>query len=277
MAEKDKRFPCHFYIDESGNPYLTHESFAEGHRFFVLLGMAIPASVADFLSKQVDDVCHTHFPGCRPEEVYIKSTRIRLRKRPFDTKNTKELGAFTDDLYDLLLSNMRRIRLFAFVIDKESHVRQYARPDDPYELGYKMLLERFVSFLNRRKLVKSTVFLDSRQAKGRESQDSRLRRYHKALGEAGTGFVEPGQLACIDYPPLFLDSRDSRLIQLVDLCAYNVYRVWAYDQPDYPYFQRILPLFDRGIYGRKPPLLGFGLKLFPQELERRTAHYVAGC
>lgn len=267
------RFASHFHIDESGNPHLTANTLRAGHRIFVLTAIATPASATVSLCHGVDQVVKQHFPGLDPNDVEIKSTRLRNRQPPFDCMTDGELRAFTDDLYAVLLDNRRAIRLFAFVMDKQAHVDQYVYPHDPYEEGYKMLLERFVYFLGWQPQADSGhVFLDSRQKVGRHAHDRRLRQFDTALRKVGTGNLNAQQLAKIRAPQ-FLDSEQSRMIQLVDLCAYNTYRVWAYDEPNYPYFERILPLFDRGPYKR---LSGCGIKLFPKTFEKRGRGYIDG-
>jgi len=63
--------------------------------------------------------------------------------------------------------------------------------------------------------------------------------------------------------PFFVRSELSNGIQLADLCAYNVYRAFRYEQPEYPYFQEILGRFywSQATPGDKLD----GLKVFPDD------------
>lgn len=268
-------FPCEFYIDESGNPYLTPESLTK-HRYLAILAAVVSPRTAQQMEKAIEELVERFFPHLPPPEVYIKSTRIRLRKHPFNQLSHAQLKAFTDALYSVLLDAGEAVRLFGFVIDKQAHVEQYAYPHDPYELGFKFLIERFAIFMGRRQfLERARIVLDSRGKKGKKSPDKRLRVFHEKIATTGTEHFSPEDFARIAFPAEFVDSRTSRMIQLVDLCAYNLYAPFAYDKPDYPYFHLILPLFDRNPY-KPSEILGTGIKLFPSTFEERAGHYVEG-
>ena len=270
-----ERFPCEFYIDESGNPYLTPKSIAE-HRYLAILAAVLAPQTAHEMEGAVEEAVRRFFPHLPPSEVYIKSTRIRLRKHPFNLLSDQQLKMFTDALYSILLDAGQAIRLFGFVIDKQAHVEQYAYPHDPYELGFKFLLERFAIFMGRREfLEQARIIFDSRGKKGRRSPDKRLRVFHEKIATTGTEHFLPSDFARIRFPAEFVDSRASRMIQLVDLCAYNLYAPFAHDKPNYPYLELILPLFDRN--PNKPrQILGAGIKLFPKAFEQRAGHYIEG-
>jgi hypothetical protein len=49
--------------------------------------------------------------------------------------------------------------------------------------------------------------------------------------------------------PFFNVSDYSQLLSLPDLVAYNVYHRFRYDQPEYPFYQLIKPIFIDGMAG----------------------------
>lgn len=240
------------------------------------MAAVLAAQTAQEMEEAVEQTVKRFFPHLPPSEVYIKSTRIRRREHPFDQLSAEELKAFTDALYSVLVDAGQAVRLFGFVIDKLAHVEQYAYPHDPYELGFKFLLERFAIFMGRRRfLARGRIILDSRGKKGKKSFDKRLRVFHEKIIATGTEHLSSADVGRITFPAQFVDSKTSRMIQLVDLCAYNLYAPFAYDKPDYPYFHLILPLFDRNP-SRPSEILGTGIKLFPSTFEERAGHYVEG-
>ena len=64
----------------------------------------------------------------------------------------------------------------------------------------------------------------------------------------------------IEEYPFFTRSELSNGVQLADLLAYNVYRAYRDEAPDYPYFRSILPK----IYRRCGTASLAGLKVWPE-------------
>ena len=60
--------------------------------------------------------------------------------------------------------------------------------------------------------------------------------------------------------PFFTRSELSNGVQLADLLAYNVYRAFRDEAPDYPYFRSVLPK----IYRRRDMASLAGLKVWPE-------------
>ena len=63
----------------------------------------------------------------------------------------------------------------------------------------------------------------------------------------------------VEYP-FFTRSELSNGVQLADLLAYNVYRVFRDEDPEYPYFQSIRPYF----YRRRDTAGLAGIKVWPE-------------
>jgi len=264
----------HFYLDESGNPFLSLRTIQAGHRFFVLLAICVSPEVARDIELAVTEIAGLYSPSLPVGEVYIKSTRIRQKEYPFDQLEPQRLKSFTDDIYDILFAFQQETTLFAFIMDKQAHLDLYGiAARDPYLVAYTQLLERFAIFLGRRtQLIPASVYLDARDWKHHGKQDVRLQRLHTILQQVGSFYIDSRQFGRFTPEPHFIDSRASRLIQLADLCAYNLYHAWCYQKPDYPYFKIILPLFDKRP-GTKQ-ILGCGIKLFPESLQQSTEHFL---
>jgi hypothetical protein len=153
--------------------------------------------------------------------------------------------------------------LFTVTINRAEHKEKYVskghRPEPPYQLAFKMLIERFDWFLeqqNEGKPVQESEFgfviLDEYVGQYKVTR-SNLLWYQ----ESGT-FAKPS-INFIKEVPFFSVSEYSQLLTLPDLVAYNVYHRFRYDKPAYPFYQRIKPY----LYRRNGRLWGCGLKVFP--------------
>jgi hypothetical protein len=153
--------------------------------------------------------------------------------------------------------------LFAVVINREEHKAKYTlkglRPDPPYQLAFRMLIERIDWFLENKNKSKSLsesefgfVILDEYVGQYKVTR-SNLLWYQ----ESGT-FAKKS-INYIKEVPFFNVSDYSQLLCLPDLVAYNVYHRFRYEKLDYPFYQRIKAY----LYREKGKLWGYGLKVFP--------------
>jgi hypothetical protein len=153
--------------------------------------------------------------------------------------------------------------LFTVTINRAEHKEKYIsrghRPEPPYQLAFKMLIERFDWFLEQQNEGQSIedsefgfVILDEYVGQYKVTR-SNLLWYQ----ESGT-FAKPS-INFIKEVPFFNVSDYSQMLTLPDLVAYNVYHRFRYNKPAYPYYQRIKPY----LYRRDGKLWGYGLKVFP--------------
>ncbi len=82
--------------------------------------------------------------------------------------------------------------------------------------------------------------------------------YFQSEGTAGGTWLKH-----IVEMPLFVRSELSNGVQLADLLAYNIYRCFRYEKPDYPFFVKTLPYIWSTRNSRAGVLAG--LKVFPPE------------
>ncbi len=125
-------------------------------------------------------------------------------------------------------------RLFAVAIDKSA-----ASPEDPVQLAFEELCNRFNLFLQRlnnrnpKEAQRGLIVMD-------ESKHQRplqaLARHFRINGGRWGKFRNLAEV------PLFVDSKASRLVQLADLVAYATWR--KYEHSDGRFFDSLIPKFD---------------------------------
>jgi len=173
----------------------------------------------------------------------------------------EQILALVEQLY--VIYDLYRPPIFTVTINKLEHKKKYSeaghRPEHPYQLAFKMLIERIDWFLEQQNEGKALqacefgfVILDEYVGQYRVTR-SNLLWYQ----ESGT-FAKPS-IRFVKEVPFFNVSEYSQLLTLPDLAAYNVYHRFRYEKPGYPFFQRIKPY----LYRSSGRLWGCGLKVFP--------------
>lgn len=254
-----------FYMDESGEREYTSTS-----RYFVLCTIGVMVSDWKNINSSILALKKTYFNDV---QVEIKSNWLRIPKerdkyylKPYKI-STVELTEFTEKLYDILSSY--KIVVIAGVVDKEQMKKQYKTPQSPSSLAYRLVLERIELFLQRREneygfLVFDKITELELQKKGYEDL---LSKQHARYLEKGTDYMPINHIV---EGLLLIPSHENNMLQLVDICAYNVLRQFR-DYGDgwnprtgfsgyYSYFQRIIPLLDCQPDGN---YVNWGIKKFP--------------
>jgi len=254
-----------FYVDESGER--EYESVSQ---YFALCALGVPVQEWKSLNTDVLALKKTYFNDV---EVEVKSNWLRIpkeRQKRYLSRypvSESELQEFTDKLYDALLSH--NVVLVASVIDKQQVQQQYVSPQSPSSLAYRLMFERVELFLQKQAQTHGVLVFDKiteleMQKKGYENL---LYRQHLRYLEKGTDYVQVSQIV---EGLLFIPSHENNLLQLADLCAYNIYRQFVQYGAEwdaqksftnrYPYFARIEPKLYRSLTG---DYAGYGLKKFP--------------
>ncbi len=255
-----------FYVDESGEREYTSPG-----RYFVLTALGVQARDWKPLNSDILTLKRTYFGAIRVE---IKSNWLRIpderRRRYLDPFGITEddLREFTDKVYDALLAY--EIVLIAAVIDKNAMKRRYSAPQSPSSLAYRLLFERIEMFLANDTADDYGIVIFDKitelEVRKRGYEDL-LARQHLRYLEKGTEFLSINDIV---EGLLFIPSFENNLLQLADLCGYNVYRQFV-DYGDewesskkfshkYPYFELIEPK----LYGSAAgSYAGWGIKKFP--------------
>ena len=254
-----------FYVDECGRPSLEDKAL-EADPWFVMAVVGVRADQWLSMDAEITRLKLAYFPAIKPIKIEIKSTNLRTYGRPyavspFNTLQRGQIVALVEELYAIY--DRFKPPIFTVAINKLDHKRRYAemgkRPEHPYQLAFKMLIERIDWFLEHENTNKPLdacefgfVILDEYVGQYKITR-SNLLWYQ----ESGT--FAKRSIRYVKEVPFFNVSEYSQLLTLPDLVAYNVYHRFRYDKPDYGFYLRIKPY----LYRNGGKLWGCGLKVFP--------------
>lgn len=217
--------------------------------------------------------------GCIFEKEYYQSTAVPLiNKLKIDIFGNKEIVLHSYDIrkskgdFKELLNPIKRnefiermnklmstleFTIISSCIRKNLLVDKYPKPNDPYDLAFSFLIERYVNFLIQADAV------------GEFSLESRGRKENSDLMDVYNLYKTTGNKYC--YPFLFNAVIDGISFvekvkninghQIADLVAYPIAR-HCMRSDNNPAFNVIKNKFRRSNYGE---MQGFGYKEFPKE------------
>jgi len=242
-----------FYVDESGNldPDVTGtrtdgSTFTKDH-IYVLLAVSLYEHKWHGFEKTLNrkkweliDVIRRSGSAHKLElaDCEIKSTWIRIprerAKRPFLASLTdSELNQLVNLYYQQL--SRHYMRAFAVVVDKR-HLFDYMDSGKLHRKAWELLLGRIEMFMRQEHSKHQAILITDDISKERNRNLAMKHAYIQSEGTA-TGTW----LSHIAEMPLFVRSELSNGVQLADLLAYNIYRCFREEDPDYPFFVKTLP------------------------------------
>lgn len=279
MAEEEAGSHVLFVDDSGTKEYSPSGTYGSGNtRYFVFGGPFLTVGQAKTLTARIRHLKKEMFGT---DAVEIKSNWLRLENertarylRKFGLSEA-DLTRFVEAFYESIVES--ELILIACVVDKVHMREDYGeRAWYPPAAAYEMLLQRAhaeivdcrASGLGR---CFSVVVDDMSGAtpKGHQYREN-LRRHHAQLKKTGSTLWKG-----LTFEHLrelrFVDSRQSELLQVADVIAYNVYRQFRQygDEwesrglsvlPAYDWFTRLGRKFRRGPDGR---VQGFGVGKIP--------------
>jgi hypothetical protein len=254
-----------FYLDESGER--EYESHA---KYFVLCALGVPVQEWKTLNTEILTLKKTYFNDV---DVEIKSNWLRRPNerdarylRPYRITQ-EELQEFTTKVYEALLS--RDVTTIAAIVDKPAMKQRYRVPQSSSSVTYRFVIERIERFLEGQWHDYGILIFDkiTELELKKKGYENLLTRQHLRYLEKGTDYVPVSQIV---EGLLFIPSHENNLLQLADLCAYNVYRQFVMHGEEwdkrqrfsnhYDYFSLIEPKLYRSPKG---DYRGWGIKKFP--------------
>lgn len=271
-----------FYADESGTLDPTVSGVRADGTAFVKDHLYVIAAVSLFegrsnrfdrtinqKKRELVDIVRqssTASPSLEPLDCEVKSTWLRIPKRreaesPFLASLTDRDRTELCDLYHAQLAQ-HYMRAFAVVVDKR-HLREYFDASKLHRKAWELLLEPVERFLHEEHDKHHGVMVADDVSK---QHNRRLADKHHYLQVAGTASGK--RLRHIVELPLFVPSELSNGVQLADSVAYNVFRCFRNEDPDYVYFRRCLSHFWQS--KRTGDAVLDGLRVFPPESPLNT-------
>lgn len=228
------------YVDESGSPSDPNQ------RFFILAGVSIFERQTHWVEKQMNAIAARFCPE-DPYSIELHGSPMRSGKsewRPFPMAD--RIQAIKDCL-SIIAKSKGKYRLFASVVERGAH-----GADEPIKSCFEQVASRFDRYLQRfstqGKPERGIAIFDTSHT---EKSIQNLARTFKNDGHSF------GKVRNFAEVPLFLDSKASRMIQLVDLVAFAIFR--HYQADDSQYYDIIKDSFDsvggtvHGLHVRRAP------------------------
>lgn len=218
------------YLDESGCP-----SGWQDQNHFVVGGVAVFEGYVDRLSEEIDDIQATYFDSITmPIEFHAGNMKSGDGQRWRHTKEETR-AKMLEEVYDKI-GNASFPNLVAFA--SALHIsKATSNQTENIRAVFEDVCGRFNTFLVRQhhagKSSKGLLIID----------DAHREHYMDLIHEFRQSGMKSGYLGNVVDIPYFSASKETRMLQLADFCAYAVYRY--YEKNDYTYLDMIISRFDR--------------------------------
>lgn len=244
------------YIDESGDTVSLSQN---GTKFLVLTGCIIHENDIQEIEVKLRELKKEYY---QDPDIEIKSNFLRYANP--DLTESSPLKLNSRQKYDELEAKLNELlieiplALLSIVIDKIKYWEQYPA-QNPYDIAYIFLLERFHKFLETSKSLGICV-IDPREGQvEKHFMGDRLNSIHNKMRWEENDLWQ--KCPRIIEKLLFSQSDKTIGIQLADLYCYPIFHVFEYKKKSYwRYNEQSLPKLQRSPSGI---LKGWGLKLFP--------------
>jgi hypothetical protein len=216
------------YIDDTGTKDLEDSNT----NFFSYCGIIIERKN---VRSSIDKIKHLK-ENLLDKSIELKSRWFRfphIRKEkylnPFNLTNA-DFTEFSTKLFSLICS--LPIHCLGAVLDKERHISQYADPYNPSAMCYELLLQHIANYLTQYDGYLSKIIIDDMTGKTKKGNDWKqlLINQHKEMKKGKSPLYRTWKTReKMDYSKIpdeiiFKNSEVSTMIQVADLCAYNVMR-----------------------------------------------------
>ncbi len=251
------------YIDESGN---TMPLSQKGTKFLVLSGTIISEENIQEIEKEFRKIKEKYY---QDPDIEIKSNFLRYANPELTELSPLKLNS--KEKYDELEADVANylkkipIILYSVIIDKVAYWEQYPA-QNPYDIAYIFLLERFQKYLKKSDSL-GIAIIDPREGQvEKHFMGDHLNAIHNRMRwEDGSVWTKCPNIV---EKLLFSQSDKTVGIQIADLYCYPVFNVFEYDKKPKEYWrfnELSLPKLYRG---HNDALDGFGLKFFPDKTKK---------
>lgn len=211
------------YIDEVGNSDLG-SSQNTNQRYLSLTGVILELGYVNDVFYQDLEQLKRNFFKSHPDDPIVFHRKELVNKLP--PYSSLRNPAIEDAFNSALLSRLFdwEYTIITVVIDKLQHTEQYQTwRYDPYHYCLKVLIERYVRWLQARHAV-GDVLAESRQGK----EDIRLKKSFERVYEEGSEWVTPALISeHLTSRQLKVKPKANNIagLQLADLVAHPSYKV----------------------------------------------------
>lgn len=262
-----------FYIDESGS--LDPKSGTDpkgGQPIYVLTALGVFVRSA----RKVDLDINRHkmmlidklvrrgqsrleLSDCEIKSNWLRRPDMRAQHPLLQRLDEKEINELVTLFYKQL--DEHHITILSVIIDKQ-HLREYMDPAKLHRKAWELLLQKVEQFMRAMHEKHHAILIADDVGR---AANRRLAMKHAYIMLEGTS--RNVRLEHICEMPLFVPSELCNGVQLADLCAYNIYRVFTDGSLKYKGFEVISPnIWSAEMQMKNPRVRPFhGLYVFPQE------------
>lgn len=271
------------YIDESGDTTMLEQG---GSKILVVSGCIIEEKDKQDIEITFREIKKKYYQN---QDIEIKSNFLRYANPKIgNSDKSSPIKLFDQNQYNQLQKEIQDflkiipVTMISSVIDKKGYWTKYPS-QNPYEIAYIFLLERFQTFLQNKDAL-GLCIIDPREGRvvDKKQMDRDLNNTHQLLRWEKGGFWKP--CPRIIEKILFSDSALTVGIQIADLFCYPIYHIFQYDKikGEYEWFDKIsMPKFyyhseitassNKNEIG--PIIDRTGLKFFPTETKKDFRFY----
>jgi len=250
------------YIDESGDTVPLSQN---GKKFLVLTGGILKEDAVPDIELGLRGIKSRFF---QDEDTEIKSNFLRYANPDLPENSPLKLNSREkyNELENVISDFLKKINihLYAVVIDKNAYWKQYPA-QNPYNIAYVFLLERFQKFLLDNNGL-GICIIDPREGQVEKHYfGNELSKIHNKMRWESNELWK--KCPNIIEKLLFSQSDSTIGIQLADLYCYPIFNVFEYNKSKGEYWR-----FDELSYPKlvkqNDKLDGIGLKFFPNETKK---------
>ncbi len=213
------------YLDESGNSSLEWKKIRETSDFFVLGGILVKESDYDICISKFREFKIINFPESLvnvPIHAVALNQISKNKNSPYKNilsdAEGKELLKKTYNFMSTL-----PIETIATIIDNYNLKNQYTKPQNPYDLAYMYVLERFQGIISGRKDSQNRFGIVNLAEASTKTQKN-LVHSHQEFIDKGTRFVK--KFDCVFRKLNIEPSKNSTFFEFADLACYAYQRAY---------------------------------------------------
>lgn len=251
------------YIDESGDTIPLSQN---GRKFLVLTGCIVDESNVQDIETELREMKQKYYQN---PDIEIKSNFLRYANP--DLAYTSPLKLNDRQKYNELEAEVTAflkiipVNLYSVVIDKEAYWQQYPA-QNPYDVAYIFLLERFQMFLGAQKAL-GICIIDPREGQvEKHFMGNELTRLHNMMRWEDSNLWK--KCPNIIEKLLFSQSDTTVGIQITDLYCYPIYHMFEYQKTKGSYWRFDELSHPKLIKSSDGKIDGWGLKVFPKSTKK---------
>lgn len=250
------------YIDESGDTVPLSQG---GKKFLVLTGCVIHETAIQQAEIELRAIKARFYQNA---EIEIKSNFLRYANpdiainSPLKLNSREQYNSFEDAVTTFLKG--LPTTLYAIVIDKQDFWQKYPS-QNPYDIAYIFLLERFQNYLEKEESLGIAV-IDPREGQvEKHFMNNDLTKIHNRM-RWSDGNIWKKCSRVVDKL-LFSQSDTTVGIQIADLYSYPIFHVFEYEKSPQAYW-RYCEVSSPKLFRKSGKLLNYGLKFYGSKTKR---------